>query len=122
ALAPRQPHPQPRRLTRQPQLDHRRLADPGVATDKDDLARPLGCLLEAPLQDLDFGLAPDDRARRAWHPPSGPLPAVPPEPPIALPADGGEIPRRSDRIPQRRATLLHAHAQHGIADTRPAPP
>src|SRR5215471_8041174 len=69
ALTPRQP--QPPRLPRQPQLDQRCLAHPGVATDKDDLPGPLDGLLEALLQDLDFGPAPDDRARRAWPPRAG---------------------------------------------------
>ena len=121
ALAPCQPHPTPGTQAGLPQLDHGRLAHPGLTTDKDDLAGTVGGPLEPPLQGLDFVLAPYDGARSVSRHRRETLPVFPPEKPIALPSDRFKLPRRGGRITQRGANLLHTHPQHGIADMRPRP-
>jgi hypothetical protein len=51
----------------------------------------------------------------------GALPAPRSQPPIALVADRGEVPRRERRVAQGRPNLPHTHPQHSRRDMR-APP
>src|SRR5262249_38630398 len=113
ALSPRAPHRTPGSQAGQPALYHRRLAHPGFATDKDELAGALGRPLEALLQGLDFALAPHDGAiHQRW----GDLPIFSDEKLIALSSDCGEIVWCVRIVAQRRPNLLHTHAQYRVRD------
>ena len=59
ALAPRDPHPTPAQAG-QHHLHHGRLANPGFATEQDELAGAVGRPLEALRDGLDFALASDE--------------------------------------------------------------
>src|SRR5262245_20408087 len=106
ALTPPEPYRIPNIQTRQPQVNHRCLANPPFTTEEDELAVPCGCLREPPLQGLDFGLAPRDgpcSSRRHGS-------AVPRyEPLIPLPADGLQILGSFHRVRQGRPNLTDAH-------------
>ena len=118
ALAPRDPHPSAGAQAGQHHLHHGRLANPGFATEQDELASALGRPLEALRDGLDVVPASHEGAGRQR---GRALPGVAQAKLIALPADRGEIPRRRRHIAQGLANLVHTHPQHRIGDVRAGP-
>ena len=118
ALAPPGPHTAPCGQVGQEAIDHRRLANPHVATDQDELARTVDRLLEPHLQPRDGWLAPDDGAGR----PGGRLFCLACHPKlIPMRGDRLEILRHRRRVTQRGANLPDTHPQDRVAHMRAAP-
>jgi hypothetical protein len=106
ALPARDPPTAPGQAGEQ-QIDHRRLPNPRVSTNQDELAGALGGTLEPLRQGIDFALAPDDRSGRQKR---RDIPVASHKKPIALRSDRFEIPRRRRRIAQCGANFLDTHA------------
>src|SRR5262249_20751920 len=118
ALSPPDPHAAPGSQASQEEIDHRRLANPHIATDEDELARAVDRTLEPRLQPLDDRLAPDNGAYRLWgrlfrlarH--TKPIPVLG----YCL-----EILRCLRRVTQRGTDLLDTRPQDGVAHMRATP-
>jgi hypothetical protein len=107
AHATRAPHLAPGGQAGQQQVDHGGLPHPHFATHKDELAAAAGRALAPPLQNVDFALAPHDRARRQR---GRGLQAVPHLEAIALLVDRLHIVGRARRIAQGGANLFNTGA------------
>jgi hypothetical protein len=106
ALPPPDPPHVLGRTVGQKLIDHRRLANPNVAADEDELARALGCALEPVLQPRDGLLPPHDGARR---PGGRALRRFPQAKAIPLRFHRLEILWRRRRVTQGRPNLLDRH-------------
>jgi hypothetical protein len=94
-MPPPDPHPALSGSTDQKLINDRRLPNPHVPTDEDELACACGRVLEPPLQEMEFMLTPDNgTCRHRWQAIQGARQAKA----IALPSHRLEIPRRRRRV------------------------